>query len=92
VGDDHRLGNIIGGRPFRLEKVFFISMFLGEDLLPYLTLAIGGALVVGTGMALIRPPTKPQDGSLDRAPLARSVLQILIGLIASVWAIATLLA
>jgi hypothetical protein len=75
-----------------LRKSFSFPMFLGEDLLPYLTLAIGGALVVGTGMALVRPPPKPQDGSLDRAPLARSVLQILIGLIASVWAIATLLA
>ena len=65
-------------------------MFLGDDLLPYLTLAIGGALLVGTFLALVRPPEQPQDGSLARAPLGRSLLQILIGLIVSIWALATL--
>jgi hypothetical protein len=67
------------------------TVFLGEDLLPWLTLAIGGALLVGTLMALIRPPSQPQDGALERPPLGRSVVQIAIGLIASIWALATLL-
>lgn len=66
-------------------------MFLGEDLLPWLTLALGGALAVGTGLALLRPPELPKDGELERAPLGRSLVQICIGLIASLWAIATLL-
>ncbi len=66
-------------------------VFLGDDLLPWLTLAIGAALVVGNGLALIRPPQEHQEGSLERAPLTRSLVQIAIGLIASIWAIASLL-
>lgn len=65
-------------------------MFLGEDLLPWLTLAIGGALAVGTLMALVRPPEQIKDGDLAQAPLIRSISQILIGSLASVWAIASL--
>ncbi len=64
--------------------------FLGEDLLAWLVLAIGAALVVGNGLALVRPPERPQQGSLDRAPLSRTVLQIVIGALAAVWALATL--
>jgi len=67
-------------------------MFLGEDLLPFLTLALGSALVVGNGLALIRPQVDPKDGELSKPPLARSLLQIGIGAIASIWALATLLA
>ncbi len=66
-------------------------VFLGDDLLPWLTLAIGGALAVGTGLALIRPPAERAEGSLERAPLGRSLIQIAIGLVASIWAIASLL-
>ena len=66
-------------------------MFLGEDLLPWLTLAIGGALAVGTGLALLRPPEQQAEGQLQKAPLGRSLVQIAIGTVASVWAIATLL-
>lgn len=65
-------------------------MFLGEDLLPYLVLAIGGALVVGNGLALLRPPPTPKDGELARAPVGRSVAMMLVGLVAAVWALATL--
>lgn len=64
--------------------------FLGEDLLAWLVLAIGAALVVGNGLALLRPPERPQEGSLERAPLSRTVLQIVIGTLAAVWALATL--
>ena len=66
-------------------------MFLGDDLLAWLTLAIGGALAVGTGLALLRPPERPQDGALDKAPLGRSLLQIVIGAVAAIWALATLI-
>ncbi len=67
-------------------------MFLGEDLLPWLTLAIGGVLLVGTTLALIRPPIEQAEGSLEKPPIGRSLVQIAIGLFASVWALATLLA
>lgn len=67
-------------------------MFLGNDLLPYLTLAIGGALVVGNGLALVRPPANPKAGELARAPVGRSLVMIAIGLLAAVWALASLIA
>ena len=65
-------------------------MFLGDNLLPYLVLAIGGALVVGNGFALLRPPSAPKDGELARAPLSRTIVMMLVGLVATVWALATL--
>ncbi len=67
-------------------------MFLGEDLLPYLVLALGAALVFGNGMALIRPPREVKKGELARAPAGRSVVMIAIGFVASVWALASLVA
>jgi hypothetical protein len=66
-------------------------MLLGDDLLPWLTLAVGGALAVGTLLALLRPPADPKDGELDRPPMARSVLMIGIGSIAAIWGLASLL-
>ncbi len=66
------------------------DVFLGADLLPLLVLAIGGALVVGNGMALIRPPKEREEGDLPRAPVGRSLTMAIVGLIAAVWAIATL--
>lgn len=65
-------------------------MFLGDNLLPLLTLALGAALVVGNGVALLRPPVQPREGDLTRAPLVRTGLQIAIGLVAAVWALASL--
>jgi hypothetical protein len=67
-------------------------MFLGEDLLPLLTLALGAALAVGTALALVRPRDETREGELERPPLGRSLVQIVIGLVAAVWAIATLVA
>jgi hypothetical protein len=66
-------------------------MFLGEDLLPLLTLAIGGGLAVGTIAALIRPREEQREGELEKPPLARSLVQIAIGTTVSIWAIASLL-
>lgn len=65
-------------------------MFLGDNLLPYLVLALGGALLVGNGLALFRPPPEPKDGELTRAPVARTAVMMLIGLVATIWALATL--
>jgi hypothetical protein len=64
---------------------------LGEDLLPLLVLALGGAMAVGNLVALVRPPERPrEEGDLARAPVGRSVLFVAIGLVASLWAIASL--
>jgi hypothetical protein len=67
-------------------------MFLGEDLLAYLVLALGAAMAIGSLMALVRPPESPKEGELARAPLARSVVMIVLGTLAAVWALASLLA
>ena len=64
---------------------------LGDDLLPWLLLALGAALAVGTAAALLRPPEQRADGDLARPPLARSLLMIGLGLVAAVWGLATLL-
>ena len=66
------------------------GFFLGEDLRPYLVLAIGGALAVGNGLALVRPPRNTKPGELTRAPVGRSVTMLVIGLVAAVWALASL--
>lgn len=67
-------------------------MFLGENLIVYLVLALGAALAVGNIMALVKPPEKPQDeGDLQEAPKARSMGMALIGIIAALWAVVSLI-
>ncbi len=67
-------------------------MFLGEDLLAWLTLAFGGALFVGNLLAIVKPPTRQlDDTNLERAPVMRSVVFSAIGLVAAIWAAASLL-
>ena len=65
-------------------------MFLGADLLPLIVLAVGAALAVGNGLAIIRPPKQVQEGDLPKAPLARSLGMSVLGLVAAIWAVATL--
>lgn len=65
-------------------------MFLGEDLLAWLVLAIGGALCVGNVLALVRPPEAPKEGELERAPIGRSVVMAVVGGVAAIWALASL--
>ncbi len=66
-------------------------MFLGEDLLVWLVLALGGAMAVGNLLALLRPAaTRRRQGDLERAPLGRSIVFIVVGLVAAVWALASL--
>jgi hypothetical protein len=62
----------------------------GANLLQLFVLALGGALIVGNGLALARPPRQTKDGQLSRPPVGRSIAMIVIGLVAAVWAIATL--
>ena len=82
------------------------ELFLGEDLLAWLVLAFGGALVVGNVAALLRPPTHLRDGgepggrsgksraagSTDaaRPPVGRAVAMIIVGLVAAIWGLASL--
>ena len=69
------------------------TVFLGEDLLAWLVLAVGAALAVGNVLALIRPPkAKRNDDDLAQAPKGRAIAYIVVGVIAAVWGLATLLA
>ncbi len=67
-------------------------MFLGEDLLAYLVLAIGGAMAVGSIAALVRPPEARAEGDLERPPLTRSLVMAAVGTVAAIWAVASLIA
>ncbi len=76
-------------------------MFLGDNIIVYLVLALGGALAVGNVAALVRPPsnekksdTKTDDEEntdLEKAPVVRSLVMAIIGATAAVWAIASLI-
>lgn len=78
------------------------TLFLGEDFWPWMILAFGGAMVVGNLLALLRPPadavdstggrSSTDDGDRPRPPLTRSVVLIIVGLAATTWGIASLLA
>ena len=65
-------------------------MFLGDDLLAYLVMAMGGALCVGNVFAVVRPPAQHREGELARAPIGRSLLMAAIGFLAFAWAAASL--
>ncbi|MCY4068192.1 MAG: hypothetical protein OXE79_03650 [Acidimicrobiaceae bacterium] len=68
-------------------------MFLGQNLLAWLVLALGASMAAGSLAAVLRPREQRRDpGDLDRAPLLRSLLYALIGLAAALWALASLLA
>lgn len=68
------------------------TLFLGDNLLPLLALAFGGALVVGPGLALVKPPeNRRSEDDLERPPLIRTLLFIVLGLIMTIWALASLL-
>lgn len=69
-----------------------MSVFLGEDLLAWLVLALGAALCVGNVLALVRPPANRREGELERAPVGRSLIMALVGLVAAVWALGSLIA
>jgi len=73
--------------------LFGETLFLGENLLPLLLLAFGGAMAVGSFGALLRPPSnasgegKPQ---LQEAPRVRTIGFGVLGLIVAIWALASL--
>ena len=65
-------------------------MLGGPDVLAYLVMALGGAMVVGSLGAIVRPPETRREGDLDQAPLVRSVAFALVGLVAALWALGSL--
>lgn len=68
------------------------AMFLGDDLLAWLVLALGGALAVGNLLAIIKPPEARRDADdLVKAPLARSLGMAAVGLVAALWGLVTLI-
>ena len=67
-------------------------MFLGEDILAWMIIALGGAMFAGNVAALIRPPKQRRDvNDLTKAPVVRSVVMATIGAIATIWALVSLL-
>lgn len=64
---------------------------LGPNFLQFLLLALAGALVVGNVLALVRPPPR-RDGAddLPKAPVARSLAMMGVGLIVVVWILVSL--
>ena len=69
-------------------------MFLGENLLAWLLLAMGGALAVGHILALVRPADVREraETDLERPPLGRSLVMIALGSVAAIWALVSLIA
>ncbi|MEO5901326.1 MAG: hypothetical protein ABIR68_14535 [Ilumatobacteraceae bacterium] len=66
--------------------------FLGDNLIVWLLLALGGALFVGNVMALLRPPEiRKSEEDLRSAPRSRSILMAGIGFVVVVAAIGGLL-
>ena len=65
------------------------------DVMKQLVVAFGAALVVGNVLAMIRKqPPESEDGSattLVRAPIWRSVLFVLLGLVMAIWGLASIL-
>lgn len=67
-------------------------MFLGENLIVWLVLALGGALAFGNFAAIVKPPQQARaEGDLEKAPVVRSVAMGLVGLVAAIWALASLI-
>jgi hypothetical protein len=83
------LGSLLGVLPVLAAEE--TPVFLGEDLLAWLVLALGGAMAAGSVMAVLRPPEQPKEGDLARAPMGRSVVMAVVGGVAAIWALASLL-
>lgn len=69
------------------------QLFLGKDFLPWMVLAFGAALVIGPLLALFKPPADAEnaDDGPVRPPLGRTIAMIVIGGVAAVWGLASLL-
>jgi hypothetical protein len=65
--------------------------FLGDDLLPLLVLAFGAAMAIGSALALFRPPADRKETDRDTPSVGRSLVFVVIGTVAAVWALVSLL-
>ena len=66
-----------------------------DDVLLELLVAVGGALFVGNLLALVRRRAQPpqhSESDLSEAPLGRTVVYVVIGLVVMIWGIASLVA
>ena len=63
----------------------------GPDLMQWLVLAFGGAMLVGNVAALARPPARRAGQTLERAPRRRTITMAVVGGIVTIWALASLL-
>ncbi len=72
------------------------QLFLGDDFLPWIVLALGAAMVAGNVLALVRPPAARGDEARPdpsaKPPVVRAAVMIVIGAIAAIWGIASLIA
>jgi len=76
-------------------------LLLGNDFLPWIVLALGAAMVVGNVLALVRPPADRPGSASARGgapadapsgpPVVRAGVMIVIGAIAAIWGLASLL-
>jgi hypothetical protein len=63
-----------------------------ETLLAYLVLAFGGAMAVGNVLAIVKPPEAPRgERDLAQAPKGRSIFFAVLGGVAALWALASLI-
>lgn len=68
------------------------TAFLGDDLIVWLLLALGGAMFVGNVAALLRPPGRSaKPDSLPEAPRGRGIAFAVLGAVVAAWALASLL-
>ena len=61
------------------------TLFLGENFFPWMVLALGAAMVVGNGLALLRGR---RDGV--PVPVGRALVMVGIGAVAAAWGLASL--
>ena len=68
------------------------GFLLGDDLIVWLLLALGGALFAGNVMALVKPPPQRRsEDDLERAPRGRSLMMAIIGFVVTVAALGALI-
>lgn len=66
------------------------TMFLGDDLLPWMLVAFGGAMAVGTALALFRPSVDADGEPRERPPMVRSLAFIVVGAVCAIWGLASI--
>ena len=78
------------------SSVYIVSFY--DEVMRELVLALGGALFLGSALALVRrradssrsAPRGNDSADLAQAPLARTITYMLIGLIVAAWALASI--